>query len=182
MTEHEGKEEMKPAAKPRWEWKASLLGFIAFFALSGAVVSLRPTPIEQPIAFNHRKHVVENDMACSECHQFYQKESFSGLPTRETCEFCHEEPVGESAEERRLVDLLGGGGPLEWKPLFQQPPHVFYSHRRHVAVAKLECSVCHGSIGESEAPPSRVTRLTMETCIGCHREQGAATDCTSCHR
>ncbi|MFQ5791471.1 MAG: cytochrome c3 family protein [Acidobacteriota bacterium] len=161
---------------------AAALGFLIFFLVSGTVVALWPSRTEQPIAFNHRRHVLENDMACSECHEFYETETFSGLPGVETCAFCHEEAQGESEEEQKLVKLLEEGTPLEWERLFRQPPHVFYSHRRHVAVAGMECNVCHGSIAESEAPPQRVGRLKMDDCLDCHEKEQVSTECTACHR
>jgi Cytochrome c7 and related cytochrome c len=161
---------------------AGLLGFVVFFVASGAIVRSRGPVVEQPIAFNHRIHTVDNELACTNCHEYYEKEAFSGLPNRETCAFCHEEPQGEGAKELALVELLQSGAPLDWKPLFRQPPHVFYSHRRHVKVAGLECESCHGDIGQSEAPPRRVRRLEMNDCIGCHEREDAAFDCTTCHR
>lgn len=164
-------------------WLSVVVGFGVFFLVSGAVVLLSSPSSEQPIAFNHRKHVVDNEMACSDCHEFYEREAFSGLPDAGSCSFCHaEEPLGTSAEEAKLLELIESGEPIAWKPLFRQPPHVFYSHRRHVAVAQIECSVCHGSIGESEAPPARVKTLDMDDCLGCHESQGARAQCTTCHR
>lgn len=161
---------------------AAALGFLAFFLLSGIAVTLSPPRTKQPLAFNHRIHVEENGMECSDCHEFYEKETFSGLPGAETCSFCHEEPMGESAEEQKLVNLLGEDAALEWIPLFRQPPHVFYSHRRHVAVAQIECSDCHGPIGESDAPPERVEQMSMDACVECHEKEGASVDCVTCHR
>ena len=163
------------------------LGFVLFFFLSTAAGTFStlfnsPVDTEQAIVFNHRKHVEDNGMACSDCHEHYEKETFSGLPAADLCSFCHAEALGESAEELKLVELLEEGAPLEWKPLFRQPPHVFYSHRRHVAVAELECETCHGSFAETEAPPARVEIMTMEVCLDCHLEEGTATDCTACHR
>lgn len=164
-------------------WLSTLVGFGVFFLISGAVVLLSSPPVKQPIAFNHSKHVVELEMACSDCHEFYESEAFSGLPDADTCSFCHtEEPQGESAEEAKLAKFLESGEPLEWEPLFRQPPHVFYSHRRHAAVGQIECAVCHGSIAESETPPTRVRVLEMEDCIDCHESQGVRTQCTTCHR
>lgn len=166
---------------------AAVLGFLVFFALSGVAVALRngrafSAPVEQPIAFNHAKHVKELDLACSECHQAFEKEAFSGLPGADVCAGCHSEAQGKTEEEAKLVRLLQKGAPLAWKPLFRQPPHVFYSHRRHVVVAKIECPVCHGSFADSEAPPARVERLQMADCVDCHRRAGAATSCNTCHR
>lgn len=185
-----GSSEDRPDGEPRvgrGAWKAPVFGFAVFFMLSGGLVALfgdrlSQTAIEQPIAFSHRRHVVELEMDCSTCHPFYEKEAFSGLPEADVCAACHSEPQGKSAEEARLVRLLGRGEPLEWRGLFRQPAHVFYSHRRHVAVAKIACAACHGQIAEAKAPPGRVRPLAMEDCVGCHRQRGVGTDCTTCHR
>lgn len=164
-----------------------VLALATFFVLSTAALTLTRvlTPsaaTRQPIEFNHKKHVEENSLDCVECHEFTAEKPFSGLPAADLCAFCHAEAQGESAEELRLVQLLEEGAPLEWKPLFRQPPHVYYSHRRHVGVAKLDCQICHGSIAATEAPPARVERLKMDDCLDCHRREGATENCTACHR
>lgn len=174
-------------SESRARWVAPALGFLLPFAITAVVVALLPyhgptKPVRQPIAFNHRKHVEEASLTCSTCHQFYETEAFSGLPAADVCAMCHLEPQGKSAQERELVRRLQAGAPLDWKPLFRQPPHVFSSHRRHVVVAKLDCAVCHGEIGKSTQPPLRVRRLVMQDCIDCHRRRGASAECTTCHR
>ena len=181
-------EDRDPARDGRFRqpWTAAVLSFVVFFFLTGAVTVWRSTPrvarARQPIAFNHKKHVEELELACSSCHQFFETETFSGLPGADVCSSCHQEPVGKSKEELKLVRLLQSGAPLEWTPLFRQPAHVFYSHRRHVVTAKIQCAVCHGSIAASVAPPETVQRLRMQDCLDCHRRSGVTTDCTACHR
>lgn len=166
---------------------ASAVGFFLFLLgivlVSGLARSaLSPGPAEQPVAFNHQIHVEEVGLECTECHPHYEKETFSGVPTAETCAFCHEETQGENPEEMKLVGLLSEGRELEWTRLFRQPPHVFYSHRRHVTVADLECQTCHGGISTSRALPTTVQQLTMEACMDCHQENDVTNDCTTCHR
>jgi menaquinone reductase, multiheme cytochrome c subunit len=161
---------------------AGVSGFLLFLIGAAVPSAVRRPSARQPIAFNHAKHVKDNDLACSTCHEYYEKQAFSGLPTSEVCASCHLEPQGKSEEERKLVRLLKAGAPLEWKPLFLQPPHVYYSHRRHVMVAKIDCSVCHGGIAQTSFPPTRVRKLRMADCIGCHEKRGAPTQCTVCHR
>lgn len=164
------------------------IGFVAFFASSAAIALLRAgtaTPAaggEQPVAFNHRMHVQDLGLECSECHAFYESEAFSGLPTAEDCAMCHAEPLGSSPEEAALVALIESGRAIAWKPLFRQPAHVFYSHRRHVVQAEIDCQECHGGIGESERPPLRVTPIDMDDCLDCHAREGASVACTACHR
>ena len=166
-------------------------GFAASFLLVSAAVTalgltggpafMRPAT-RQPISFDHKKHVKDLDLGCPTCHVTVEKETFSGLPSAEVCAFCHAEPQGKSAEEAKLVALLKAGTPLNWKPLFRQPAHVFYSHRRHVVAAKIPCLTCHGSIALTTSPPGRVRRLRMGDCLSCHRKSGVSTDCTACHR
>lgn len=167
------------------------IAFVASFLLTtGAVIaltlgrgleSLAPA-VRQPIAFDHKKHVGDLDLPCTTCHVTVETEAFSWLPTADVCESCHSEPQGKSAEEARLVEILKSGKPLAWAPLFRQPAHVFYSHRRHVVAAKIECSVCHGAIAQATAPPGRVEKLRMDDCLDCHRKKGVSLGCTGCHR
>jgi hypothetical protein len=165
---------------------AAVVGFVIVYpiVLIGLAGFVRPAPrvVEQPVAFNHRIHVQDLELACTDCHQFYETETFSGLPEADTCAMCHEEAQSQSGEEAKLVSLLSEGGPLEWQSLFAQPAHVFYSHSRHVTVAGIECDQCHGLIGESETPPRKVELLSMDACIDCHQQRQASTDCTDCHR
>jgi len=60
---------------------------------------------------------------------------------------------------------------------------VFYSHRRHVVVAKIPCETCHGAIARTSAPPARpLVKIRMKFCIGCHQRRNVTVDCIACHR
>lgn len=147
-------------------------------------VAFRPSGrVAQPIQFDHRKHVGDLGIECSVCHEYYETGQHAGLPALETCMGCHEDPATESPEEKKLL-VLAGSTPLPvFRKLFRLPDHVYYSHRRHVAIAGLECSTCHGDIAMTTAPPPRpLVRITMDTCVRCHDEKGVKTDCTHCHR
>lgn len=157
---------------------------LAGFGFAGGRVVLRPPGfVRQPIAFSHRKHVAGLGLECSVCHEHYATGAHSGLPTLATCLGCHEEPLTDSAAEKELRALAKGARPPAFEKLFRLPDHVYYSHRRHVTVARLECETCHGAIADSEAPPSRpLVRITMDTCLGCHAIKGVNTGCAHCHR
>jgi hypothetical protein len=167
-------------------WRPALLGFAGAAALAAAGGFLTgggdDSAVRNSIAFNHRKHVVDNEIGCDTCHVYVSEQTFSGLPDADVCSSCHAEALGKSAEEAKLVRMLAEETPLEWKRLFRQPSHVFYSHRRHVAVSGIECPVCHQDIGRSQSPPARVRRLRMDDCIACHESKGVSTNCTACHR
>ncbi len=146
-----------------------LIGFSTFF----------PKGTRQPIQFNHRAH---KDIECTTCHESAKTQSFSGLPSLDLCLTCHDTPLTKNPEEEKIRILARQGKPVQWQRLFKQPAHVFYSHRRHVEIAKLECKQCHGTIGESTTPPLRVRNLSMNACISCHKEKKVKADCVDCHR
>lgn len=137
--------------------------------------------VKQPIAFNHKIHA-ENDLECLDCHSYFQEHASSGKPSIETCSSCHEEAMGESKNEEKIVEYVNSGKEVEWQRLYQVPEDVFFSHRRHVVLGNIECKICHGAIGESTKPPSKPMRITMKKCMKCHEEKDVTNDCISCHR
>ena len=155
----------------------SLVLFVIFVTNLGAFWG----GVKQPIAFNHGKHA-ENGLECPECHPFYEEHASSGRPSIEVCSGCHEEAQGENPEEKKIVEHVGTGKEVEWKRLYRVPEDVYFSHRRHVILGELECSTCHGSIGESQKPPSKPVKITMKKCMKCHEERDVENDCIACHR
>lgn len=139
--------------------------------------------VRQPIQFNHQLHVKTVGLECSVCHQYYAERQHSGLPDLGVCQACHQTPVTESPEEKKLVEFIASPDPPAFKKLFRLPDHSYYSHSRHVTVAKLACAECHGGIADTTAPPPRpLVSVTMNTCIDCHTRQNVQTSCTGCHR
>ena len=137
--------------------------------------------IEQPISFNHKKHM-DQGLGCDTCHRFFKTQTFSGMPDINTCLECHKEPVTKSPEEEKIREFQKKGTPILWKRIYEQPDHVFFSHRRHVVLGKLECKNCHGGVGQSERPPSRPwVMMTMKWCMDCHTKSKVTNDCLACH-
>lgn len=157
---------------------AGVGGFAAGRAL------LRPTEaVPQPIAFNHRRHVEDAGVECDVCHEHYSTGQHSGLPALSLCLDCHDEPVTEEPEEQKLRDLAGAEDEVAFRKLFRLPDNVFYSHRRHVTIAGLECETCHGEIAATASPPPEpLIHVTMDFCLDCHERSGASDACTGCHR
>ncbi len=137
--------------------------------------------VTQPIAFNPKIHA-DNDMECLDCHPYFEEQASSGRPSLETCQICHEDPLGESKEEKKLMEYIKSGKEIEWQRLYLTPEDVYFSHRRHVVLGKMECKTCHGDIGESSKPPSKPIKITMKNCMNCHEEKEANNDCIACHR
>lgn len=60
-------------------------------------------------------------------------------------------------------------GPIEWIRIHNLPDHVYFNHKQHVTVGKLECQQCHGAVEEMEIMTQHAP-LSMGWCINCHRQ------------
>jgi hypothetical protein len=146
--------------------------------------------VEQPIAFVHQLHVAEEEIPCIDCHQGAEEADHATIPLGEVCLDCHEETMGDSPEEARLVEMLSAEDAIPWKRVHKLQEHVHFSHRRHVLAGQVLCETCHGEVSERKLPFSRPfisfnTELGMERCIACHLASGnprASIDCALCHR
>jgi hypothetical protein len=158
-----------------------VMGAVGF---AGGRAAFSPSgEVRQPVQFNHRVHVKTAGLECASCHQYFADHQRSGLPDLGDCQVCHQEPITKSPEERTLIALLAGPTRPAFQKLFRLPDHVYYSHLRHVTVAKLPCETCHGGIADTIAPPVRpLVSVRMSTCIDCHTRLSVETGCTSCHR
>lgn len=162
-----------------------LVGIVAAGAilLIAGIVLSRPAPIEQPLAFDHALHTEELGAYCTDCHLYVERGLRATIPNVDVCSDCHyDEPLTDSEAEAWLVEQVESDSAIPWRKLYRVPDHVFFSHRRHTAVAGIECETCHGPIATRDEPPSRPLReITMEGCMQCHRESGASNDCIACH-
>lgn len=156
-----------------------VLGTLLVLVLVGG----REPPVPQPVAFNHLKHTRDLQLGCEFCHPYVTSGAHAGLPGAQLCGACHQIPQGKSVEASRLTSLLSAGASLRFNKLFRLPRHVTFTHRRHVGIAELACSRCHGAIADTDRPPLRaLVRVDMKFCLSCHRSSGQSLDCVACHR
>ena len=138
---------------------------------------------KQPIAYNHSKHVEDNGMECLECHQYAEEHSRASIPNIDICGACHDEAITDSDQEKILIEYIEADKKVPWQQVNTVPDYAYFSHRRHVAIAGLDCAICHGEVGKRETPFTKpYVKITMQWCLDCHEEKGAATDCYACHR
>lgn len=163
---------------------------LALLAIGGFVaivygISSRSDPVTQPIAFNHAVHVNEAGMECLGCHTNAETAVAAALPGKNICLDCHD--IDEEEQTHPEKDKLFAFDDVEhdipWVRIAVTKPDVFFTHRRHVTAAKLDCLQCHPDQPALTAPPSAVGLvMTMDDCLACHEQSGASTDCLACHR
>ncbi len=139
---------------------------------------------EQPIRFNHKAHV-SRGLDCTICHRYVREQAFASLPTLEICLMCHSAQISQNPEEGKIRAFAAKKQPLHWVRLYRLSPDasVYFSHRRHVVLGKVDCVTCHGPMPERTSPPSAaLVKFSMEFCLSCHRQKQVSTACVACHR
>jgi hypothetical protein len=141
------------------------------------IVVSPPASVRQPFAFPHAKHQA---IGCTVCHRGAATAVHAGIPDMTLCTKCHATaPAAAVAVWDGVVARKTAG----WVQVTHVPQHVYFSHRRHTTIARLECTSCHGEMRDRRTPPGTApVRLVMTTCLSCHRHEGAAEDCAACHR
>ena len=134
---------------------------------------------EQPLEFPHRSHT-ENQIDCSFCHEYADRERVAGIPQTELCGTCHGAMPANSDATRKLMAYVEDERPIPWVELTDLPDFTVFSHKRHVR-ADVACTQCHGDVGMSvQAPVPR--EMTMDWCVDCHEQSHASVDCLVCHK
>lgn len=162
----------------------------------------------EPVEFHHKTHAAKSGVTqCDQCHALRSDGGFVGVPPLETCSACHSAKMGTSRDEATLVDkYITPGQPVPWSVYSQQPANVWFSHAIHVKRAKLACTECHSTYGETDQVRiyeqnrisgysrdiwghsiSRMRRapgdgMKMSDCEGCHRQRNVEVGCLGCHK
>lgn len=145
-------------------------------------LSRRAWDAPQPVPFNHDTHTAEHlvGMPCLACHPGAEQGAQAGMPADSTCLDCHRHIL---AQDPRLLPLHAAADPdcpvftaepLRWSRSQPLPAYVHFTHAVHAA--KYDCSRCHPSPGQREAPQ------LMRDCLHCHRSERLPLDCSRCHR
>jgi hypothetical protein len=156
---------------------------------------------QQPIAFSHKLHAGDNQIACLYCHSAAEKSRVAGIPAASTCMNCHSQIKKDSPEIQMVARSISENRPIEWVRVHDLPDHAVFNHSRHVT-AGVKCQQCHGPV-ETMERVSQADSLFMGACVTCHRthrevtldEEGkpfisqeagtkklmASTDCSVCH-
>lgn len=135
----------------------------------------------QPIAFSHQIHAGTRQISCTFCHTGVKHGTNAGVPSVQDCMQCHQVVATDKPEIKKLTEeYWQKGRPIEWFKVYNMPEHVRFSHKAHIN-AGVTCATCHGDVAKmSTVTQSR--NFVMGTCVSCHRQNKASTDCTTCHK
>jgi len=137
----------------------------------------------QPIVYNHKIHVEEVGLSCEECHVNVNMQARASIPNIQICGDCHNDVESEKQETRKVAKFVTDGNDIPWVQVHNVPDHAYFSHRRHVVLAQIECSICHGDVSKMEKPFTMpYTTIEMRWCLDCHEKRSVSTDCYACHR
>ena len=139
-----------------------------------------PEPV-QPFEFPHVIHVKQG-IACTDyCHSNVASGPVAGIPSIRTCMTCHDAIATDRPRIQQLAAIRDKGLDLAWDRVFDfhEEAHVKFNHAPHIR-AKVECSTCHGNIGE-QTVAQRNVEMSMGFCVNCHNENKAPIDCLTCH-
>jgi len=160
---------------------------VAIVAVAVALAACdRAVPTPQPIAFSHKIHVGDKHVPCTDCHPGAERGVRAGLPGLSRCLACHMKPQSDppNPREQQVRELAAARTVIKWWQVTRNSGHVYFSHRAHVGIARMPCADCHGDVARWDRPPTERNEelVSMQSCLACHREQGASTDCDTCHQ
>ncbi len=163
--------------------KSVSFGSVLLMVLVLAGLMTGESPETQPIAYNHYLHVEENAMECRDCHMYAEDNARASIPNIEVCRDCHEDAMSDKEAEVTLINYITENTRIPWKQIYSVPDHAYFSHRRHVKLGELDCTVCHGEVGKLSTPVTEpYVEVTMDWCMDCHESSGISIDCSACHR
>lgn len=188
----------------------SLVAGILFGSLIGwyAYPALLYRSAEQPMQFSHLTHTGEKaGMACTDCHNNAETGRFQGIPATAKCAECHAAPLGETENEKQLVEqYINQNKEIPWLVYARQPDNAFFPHAAHVTLGEMKCEDCHGPHGTADILRSHESNrvsgysrdiwgpnisgfasnswegMKMDKCVNCHGDNNRRDGCVACHK
>jgi cytochrome c7-like protein len=169
---------------PRWSNTAfrlciATLSGGAIAGLVGLMIYVR-TPwnteqyaaVDQPVMFDHRHHVIDDQIDCIYCHANAEISDYAGVPATEVCMGCHAQIWNESPLLETVRRSYFSGKPIPWNRVHDLPDFVYFNHAVHVS-GGVGCVACHGRVDEMSRV-YKVNSLNMGFCLDCHQHAAQA--------
>ena len=107
-------------------------------------------------------------MKCLFCHHTAENNTFSAIPTTQSCMICHVALRTETELMKPVIISYDKKKPIEWIRIFKLPEYTHFNHSSHIN-AGMDCASCHGEIEKMETV-YRDRDFTMKWCLDCHRQ------------
>jgi hypothetical protein len=157
-----------------------LISAIIFLSVIIAVINNEfYSGIKQPVPFNHKVHVTENNVSCTTCHEGIFNSEKTGIPPLKTCISCHERINKTNPSIQFVHEKYIAGKPVEWKKVTSFDEFVNFDHSVH-ARKGIDCSKCHGKIAGMDRVKEEIF-MDMKFCMKCHAQENVKAGCNSCH-
>lgn len=126
--------------------------------------------LDQPVPFSHEHHVGKIGLDCRYCHQGVETSASAGLPATEVCMTCHSQLFTDAKMLAPVRQSLATGIPIQWQRVHNLPDYVYFNHAVHINNG-VGCESCHGRVDQMPLTWQQQP-LTMQWCLGCHRDPG----------
>jgi hypothetical protein len=163
------------------EWTETLKKWINLLVVGGpiylvALVAYGVTPEairigyqpDQPVPYSHALHAGELGIDCRYCHTTVERAAKAAVPPAATCMNCHSTVKKDSDVLLPVRQAFAENEAIHWTRVHDLPDYVYFNHMAHVNAA-IGCETCHGRI-DQEVKVFQAKPLTMEWCVGCHRD------------
>lgn len=124
--------------------------------------------VDQPVEFDHRHHVIDDEIDCLYCHRTAEVSDYASVPATDVCMGCHAQIHNESPLLEPVRRSYFSGQPIPWNRVHDVPDFVYFNHAVHVQTG-IGCVTCHGRVDQM-ARVFKVTSLSMGWCVECHAE------------
>ncbi len=165
-------------------WAAIVAGLILVTYMAGCILNQASVDSEQGLAFNHRLHVEDEGLACTDCHARWDESDDPGMPRAAQCALCHADLDAEKPPELH-AETLFDAGEFRAARAGLQDDEIHFSHQLH-ATRSQDCNICHADVSRDEgalAHRGAELRMSMDACLDCHSSSTgpALSDCAACH-
>ena len=149
--------------------------FIVGFLISGCKNQ------KTDLKFNHKLHVVENEIECSTCHK--SEDGKMDNPDMDTCSDCHDIGDVDSPTKDCLMchTISSSKKDYEVEEGVKEKPESYkdliFTHEPH---EDYKCSKCHEGIDNVKSL-QKIDWPSMDKCKECHDGDTAPIECETCH-
>lgn len=150
----------------------SLLGLVLVFSVlelyvRSPYVTDVGRPVDQPVPFSHKHHVMDDGIDCRYCHTTVESSGFANIPPTKTCMNCHAQIWTNAKLLEPVRASYRSGESLQWTRVNQLPDFVYFNHSIHINKG-VGCNTCHGPVDQMPLM-YQYASLQMEWCLECHR-------------